>query len=71
MLIKHSYIGVPVDIGPKMIPKSSLQKPLDMKLPANDASVESSVASEIIELLKSRKDPVIVVDGGECAVWKV
>jgi pyruvate decarboxylase len=54
-----------VDIGPKLIPSSTLQTPLVTSLPNNDQAQESQAVSHIIDLLKSRKDPVIVVDGGK------
>lgn len=63
-LNQYSYIGVPVDIGPKTIPSSHLSKPLITTLPSNKEEEESEVITKIADLLKTRKDPVIVVDGG-------
>lgn len=60
-----SYIGVPVDMGPKLIPSNTLQTPLVTSLPLNDDAAELKAVSKIISLLKSRKDPVIVVDGSK------
>lgn len=65
-MLYHSrpvYIGVPVDMGPKLIPSDTLQTRLITSLPLNDDAAESQAVSKIISLLKSRKDPVIVVDG--------
>ncbi|KIN07253.1 hypothetical protein OIDMADRAFT_36813 [Oidiodendron maius Zn] len=61
--VLNVYIGVPVDMGPKLIPSDTLQTRLITSLPLNDDAAESQAVSKIISLLKSRKDPVIVVDG--------
>lgn len=58
------YIGVPVNIGTQTIPVTGLQIPLITTLPPNDTEVESKVVRQIIDLLASRTNPVIIVDGG-------
>jgi pyruvate decarboxylase len=60
-----SYIGVPVDIGPHQISDYGLQTPLITSLPANDDIQEAKVTALIVDLLKSRKNPVVVFDGGK------
>lgn len=66
---------MPVDIGPKLIPTSPLKSPLIKSLPPNDKAKEMRAVSQIIDLLRSRKNPVIVVDGGKLStslpVWKI
>jgi pyruvate decarboxylase len=52
-------------MGPKLIPSSTLQTPLITSLPSNNQGQELQAVSQIIDLLKTRKDPVIVVDGGK------
>jgi hypothetical protein len=53
-----------VDIGPRQIANTSLHTALTTSLPANDEVQEAKVVAHIIDLLKTRKDPVIVFDGG-------
>jgi len=57
------YIGIPVNIGTQTIPVTGLQTPLVTTLPPNDPDVESKVVRQIIDLLASRTNPVIIVDG--------
>lgn len=57
------YIGIPVNIGTQTIPVTGLQTPLVTTLPPNDPEVESKVVRQIIDLLASRTNPVIIVDG--------
>lgn len=52
-------------MGPKLIPSDTLQTRLITSLPLNDDAAELQAVSKIISLLKSRKDPVIVVDGSK------
>jgi pyruvate decarboxylase len=59
------YIGIPVNIGTQTIPVTGLQTPLVTTLPPNDPEVESKVVRQIIDLLASRTNPVIIVDGGK------
>ena len=54
-----------MDIGPKVISSASLKAPLVTSLPQNNEAEELRVVSKIISLLQSRKNPVIVVDGGK------
>lgn len=54
-------------MGPKHIPSVTLQTPLITSLPVNDDKLELQAVSKIIDLLRTRKDPVIVVDGGKIA----
>jgi pyruvate decarboxylase len=65
LLTCNSYIGVPVDMGPRMIPRSGLKSPVVTTLPPNDAGKETMAVAEVINLLKSRAAPVIVIDGGK------
>lgn len=53
-----------MDIGPKTISSSHLSKPLITTLASNTDEEEAEVITKIASLLKSRKDPVIVIDGG-------
>jgi pyruvate decarboxylase len=52
-------------MGPKLIPSNPLQTPLVKALPHNDEVAELQAVSKIIGLLKSRKDPIVVIDGGK------
>jgi pyruvate decarboxylase len=52
-------------MGPKLISSATLQTPLITSLPQNDEQAELKAVSKIIELLRTRKNPVIVVDGGK------
>ncbi|KAK9365562.1 thiamine diphosphate-binding protein [Lipomyces kononenkoae] len=58
------YIGVPVDIGPKIVHTRNLETKLQKAIPPNPPELEKSVTDKIIDLLLSRKDPIILVDGG-------
>ncbi|KAK9235102.1 thiamine diphosphate-binding protein [Lipomyces kononenkoae] len=58
------YIGVPVDVGPQTIVSRNLETPLPTTLPPNPPELEQSVVDKIVDLLSSRKHPIIVVDGG-------
>ncbi|KAK9369637.1 thiamine diphosphate-binding protein [Lipomyces kononenkoae] len=58
------YIGVPVDIGPQTVSSHYLEVPLQKSLPPNPPELEQLVVDQIIGLLSSRKNPIIVVDGG-------
>ena len=51
-------------MGTKLIPSSTLQTRLVTSLPYNDEAAELQAISKIIGLLQSRKDPVVVIDGG-------
>jgi hypothetical protein len=52
-------------MGPRIIPAGNLQVPLITSLPPNNRTEELEAVSQIVELLRSRKNPVIVVDGGK------
>lgn len=54
-----------MDIGPKLITSAALQTPLITSLPHNDEQAEPKAVFKIIKLLRTRKNPVIVVDGGK------
>ncbi|KAK9327184.1 thiamine diphosphate-binding protein [Lipomyces starkeyi] len=58
------YIGVPVDIGPQTISSVNLETPLQMSLPPNPTELENIVVDKITSLFSSRKNPIIIVDGG-------
>lgn len=62
-------------MGPKLVSSATLQTPLITSLPQNDEQAELKAVSKIIELLRTRKNPVIVVDGGKIlsslVVWSV
>jgi len=58
------YIGVPVNIGTLTIPVTGLQTPLVTTLPPNDEEVEENVVRQIIDLLASRTNTVVIFDGG-------
>ena len=68
LLTIHSYIGVPVDIGPQITSSDLLKSPLQTVLPKNESELEVEAAAEIIRLLQSSTRPVILIDGGECQV---
>ena len=59
------YIGVPVNIGTLTIPVAGLQTPLVTTLPPNDEEVEGNVVRQIIDLLASRTNTVVIFDGGK------
>jgi pyruvate decarboxylase len=59
------YIGVPVNIGTLTIPVTGLQTPLVTTLPPNDEEVEENVVRQIIDLLASRTNTVVIFDGGK------
>ncbi|KAJ5613930.1 hypothetical protein N7528_007584 [Penicillium herquei] len=58
------YIGIPVDIGPQVICSDLLESPLQVLLPKNESDLEAKAIEEIILLLRSSKQPVILIDGG-------
>jgi pyruvate decarboxylase len=59
------YIGVPDNIGTLTIPVTGLQTPLVTTLPPNDEEVEENVVRQIIDLLASRTNTVVIFDGGK------
>ncbi|KAK9319254.1 thiamine diphosphate-binding protein [Lipomyces orientalis] len=58
------YIGVPVDIGPQTIYTRNLETPLQTSLQPNPHELEKSVVDKITDLLSSRQNPIMLVDGG-------
>lgn len=59
---RPSYLAFPANMVDVQVPKLSLDKPLDLSIPENDAETESEVLERVIELISKAKDPVILVD---------
>lgn len=52
-------------MGPKVISSSPLKTRLITTLPQNNEIEEQQAVAKIISLLQTRKNPVIVIDGGK------
>lgn len=59
---------MPVDTGVQNTPSSSLSTDLKITLPENDPVKEKTALSDIIKLLGSRNQSVVVIDGGMNAI---
>lgn len=57
------YIELPTDMVRTQVPKSALDKPIDLSLPANDEGFEDAEVDLILEKIYGSKQPFIIVDG--------
>lgn len=57
------YIGVPVDMSHEPCKADGLQTPLVTELPANDPQLEKEVVAKLRNMLETKRNPVILVDG--------
>lgn len=54
-----------MDVGVQNIAATGLETPLITELPPNDPTLEKKVVQEIVDLIRSRKNPIVIVDGGK------
>lgn len=59
---RPTYLAFPTNMVDVEVPKSALDKPLDLSLPKNDESSEAEVIDRVLEMIANAKDPVILVD---------
>ena len=57
------YIGIAVDVGPKLISAESLKTPLVTELEPNNGPLEEKIVNEIADGMRKCKRAVIIVDG--------
>lgn len=56
------YLGIPTDMAYAEIDGTPLSKDLDLSTPPNDEEIESFIADEVVQLIKSAKSPIILAD---------
>lgn len=59
---RPTYLAFPANMVDVEVPKSRLDKPLDLEPPANDEEVQEEVLERVLELIKGAKDPLILID---------
>ncbi|KAI5948705.1 hypothetical protein KGF57_005316 [Candida theae] len=59
---RPTYLGFPSNLVNVKVPASRLEKPLDLKPPPNDPTVQEEVLGLILELISKSKNPVVVID---------
>jgi pyruvate decarboxylase len=57
------YIELPTNMVKAKVPRSALDQPLDLSLPANDEGFEDVEVDLILERIYASKQPFIIVDG--------
>lgn len=59
---KPVYIGLPTNLVEEPVPTALLDTPIDLTVQPNNPSAEQEVLDTVLELIKSAKSPVIIVD---------
>lgn len=59
---RPTYLGFPSNMVDVQVPVSKLEKPLNLTPPPNNQKIQSEVLDDIIRLIESAKDPVIIID---------
>lgn len=56
------YLGLPANLVDINVPASLLDTPIDLSLKPNDVEAESEVVEDVLALIRSAKNPVILAD---------
>lgn len=59
---RPTYLAFPANMVDVPVPKSRLNKPLDLSIPKNDQESQDEVLEATIAMIKAAKNPVIIVD---------
>lgn len=59
---RPTYLGFPSNMVDVQVPVSKLDKPLNLTPPPNDQKIQSEVLDDIIRLIETAEDPVIIID---------
>lgn len=59
---KPTYLAFPTNMVEVEVPKSRLDKPIDLSIPKNDEDSQEEVLETILDMIEKAKDPVIIVD---------
>lgn len=56
------YVGLPANLVDLKVPASTLETPIDLSLKPNEPEAQEEVIEHILSLIKSAKNPIILVD---------
>lgn len=59
---RPAYLAFPSNLVEVQVPKSLLDKPLNVEMPKNDEAVESEVIETTLEMIAKSKKPIILID---------
>ncbi len=59
---RPTYLAFPSNFVEEKVPRSLLDKPLDLELNPNDIESESEVVSNILEMISKASNPIVLVD---------
>ncbi|EGV60034.1 pyruvate decarboxylase [Yamadazyma tenuis ATCC 10573] len=59
---RPSYLAFPSNMVEVEVPRSLLDTPIDVSIPKNEESEEDEVIERTLELIKSAKNPIILID---------
>ncbi|KAI3404261.2 hypothetical protein KGF56_002900 [Candida oxycetoniae] len=59
---RPTYLAFPSNFFDKKVPRSKLDKPLNLSPPPNNHEVQEEVLNEILSMISKAKDPVIIID---------
>lgn len=59
---RPSYLAFPSNLVDVQVPKSLLDKPLNVEIPKNEESVEAEVLERTLEMISQAKQPIILID---------
>lgn len=59
---RPSYLAFPSNMVDVEVPKSLLDKPLNVEIPENDPTEEEEVIERVLQLISDAKNPIILID---------
>lgn len=59
---RPTYLTFPSNMVDVQVPRSLLDKPLDLSVPVNEEAEETEVVERVMELISKAKNPVILID---------